>query len=246
MKLRDAYDRLPNTLKKLIREVYYAVPGTERWKRERWVRNVYTKAMHDQRRHIFISIAHYAHINRPTSGYYFEFGSHGANTMRMAYDTFRYLFDFTYVSFDSFVGLPEIADIDKQDIWQKGKLKTSEDDFRRICISHGMSNEKLITVPGFYDQSLGDATAKRFDGKAAAVIYIDSDLYESAVPVLRFVERFIVVGSVIVFDDWNCFHGDPNRGERRAFREFCQLNPNLQFEPFVATGMQSSFICVGT
>ena len=45
-------------------------------------------------------------------GYYFEFGSHEANTMRMAWDTLRHLFDYTYVAFDSFEGLPEPDDLD--------------------------------------------------------------------------------------------------------------------------------------
>ena len=49
----------------------------------------------------------------------------------------------------------------------------------------------------------------------------------------------------MLFDDWNCFLGDPEKGERRAWREFCEVNPELCFEPLVQTGMQASFIRLG-
>jgi hypothetical protein len=48
-----------------------------------------------------------------------------------------------------------------------------------------------------------------------------------------------------VFDDWNCFLGDPRRGERRAFAEFCAQHPTFRFEPFYTTDMQQAFIFVG-
>jgi len=50
---------------------------------------------------------------------------------------------------------------------------------------------------------------------------------------------------VIVFDDWNCYHGDPEAGERRAWREFLEANPELEFVEFVSTGEGKSFIFVG-
>jgi hypothetical protein len=52
-------------------------------------------------------------------------------------------------------------------------------------------------------------------------------------------------GTVVVFDDWFCFHGDPARGQRRAFSEFCLQHPFLRFEPFVQTNEIQSFIYLG-
>ena len=73
---------------------------------EHWVRSEYDAFGRGQRKQIFLSIARFAHINRPIEGYYFEFGSHEANTMRLAWDAFRYLFNWSFVAFDSFEGLP--------------------------------------------------------------------------------------------------------------------------------------------
>ena len=196
------------------------------------------------RRNVFMAIARFHHINRPMNGYYMEFGSHRANTIRQAWDCFRYLFDWQYICFDSFQGLPEITEIDRLQIWQPGKLATSEEEFREICSRHGIPETSLITVKGFYEESLKPETAARFPLKAA-VIYVDCDLYRSTVPVLAFVRQFLQRGTVIVFDDWNCFHADPDRGERRAWREFLADNPSLRFEELLSNAEQRVFVFVG-
>jgi len=214
-------------------------------RRYRWIRREYFKFGQDQRKHIFLCIARFCHINRPIEGYYFEFGCHEANTIRQAYNCFRYLFDWTYVAFDSFEGLPEISDIDKQKIWEKGKLKTSESDFIRIARKHGIPQNRLDTVKGFYDVSLTPELRQRLLPKKAAVVYIDCDLYASTVPVLHFIKDFLQKGTIIVFDDWNCFCADPKKGERRAFSEFCNKNPELKFEKFIETNEAKAFVFTG-
>lgn len=165
--------------------------------------------------------------------------------MRMAYDAFHHLFDWDYVAFDSFEGLPEISEIDRQEIWSKGKLKTTEEEFIEICIKHGMPRNKLITIKGFYENSLTPELKESLLCRKAAVVYIDCDLYMSTVPILNWITEFLQKGTVIVFDDWNCFCGDSNRGERRAFAEYRAQQPELVFEPFLSTGETQSFICIG-
>jgi O-methyltransferase len=213
--------------------------------RGRWIQKEYWQFGQDQRAYIFMSIARFLHINRPIPGYYFEFGCNEANTMRKAWDNFRYLFDFVYVGFDSFEGLPEISDVDKQDIWKKGKLAYAEELFIKKVTCHGMPSNKLRTVKGFYDKSLTLELKHNLLPTKAAVIYIDCDLYVSTVPVLEWVIDFLQVGTVIVFDDWYCFHGDCRRGEQLAWSEFRQRHPELRFSPFVCTNEAASFIFVG-
>lgn len=74
---------------------------------------------------------------------------------------------------------------------------------------------------------------------------MDCDLYLSTVPVLEFVKDLLQKGTVIIFDDWNCFWADPDKGERRAWREFCERYPELGFEELVQTGMQKAFVFTG-
>lgn len=246
--MRRYYDSLPESQKKIIRKLYKKMEvifSSQLYQRNKWIKEVYAKFGSDQKKYIFLSIARFCHINRPIKGYYFEFGCHGANTIKMAYDSFHHLFDWTYVAFDSFEGFPEIQEIDKQEIWEKGKCKTTEDDFIRIATRHGIPKEKLITIKGFYDVSLTPELKSRLLPTKAAVVYIDCDLYTSTVPVLDFIKDFLQKGTIIVFDDWYCFHGDPEKGERRAFREFKDKNPGLIFEDFVQTNEAKSFIFLG-
>ena len=51
--------------------------------------------------------------------------------------------------------------------------------------------------------------------------------------------------TVLVFDDWFCFYGDPAKGERRAFHEFCKSNPDLIFEDYIQTNEAKAFIYLG-
>lgn len=238
---------LPSPLSNLIAGAWNsrANPVGSAGRRARWVRSTYWQFGQDQRRYVFLSIARFLHINRPVPGYYFEFGCNEANTVRMAWSTFHHLFDFHYVGFDSFEGLPEIAAVDKQEIWKKGKLAFAEERFRGRALAHGIPANRLTTVKGFYDKSLTADLKQRLLPTRAAVIYIDCDLYVSTVPVLEWMKDFLQRGTVIVFDDWFCFHGDPERGEQRAWNEFRQRYPQLRFAEFVQTNEAKAFIYVG-
>lgn len=228
-----------------MRTIRDALPLWVLSRKGRWIRRRYWQFGQTQRDYMYMSIARFLHINRPIPGYYFEFGCNEANTMRKAWDHFQHLFDFTYVGFDSFEGLPTITEIDKQPIWEKGKLAFAEQRFISRVLSHGMPKEKLRTIKGFYDASLTSDLKSRLLPTKAAVIYIDCDLYASTTPVLEWIVDFLQLGTVIVFDDWFCFYGDPMRGEQLAWNEFRQRHPELRFSEFVRTNEAASFIYVG-
>jgi O-methyltransferase len=198
-----------------------------------------------QREHLFKCITRFCHLNGLRQGYYLEFGCHKGRTMRLAWDHSNGLFDWTFVAFDSFEGLPDIPPIDRNPMWEKGKCATTEEELIAIVKSSGMPRDRLITVKGFYDQSLTNEIANELLPQKAVVIYVDCDLYTSTVPVLKFVRSFLQKGTIIVFDDWFCFHADPELGQRRAWAEFCRENPALRFIDFVGTGEAQAFIHLG-
>ncbi|HEV3317482.1 MAG TPA: TylF/MycF/NovP-related O-methyltransferase [Candidatus Angelobacter sp.] len=165
--------------------------------------------------------------------------------MRLAWDMFHSLYDWTYVAFDSFEGLPEMDPFDTMPIWKKGDLKTTEEDFVKTVVKHGMPRKKLKIVKGFYNESLTPELRDELLPEKAAVVYIDCDLYSSTTSALDFSKDFLQRGTVIVFDDWFCFYGDPQKGERRAFHEFCKRNPELIFEEYIQTNEAKAFIYLG-
>ena len=228
---------------KIFEKLLSRIPGTFLNKKRRfWLR--YNDKRITNHREIFLSIARFGQINRPFEGYYFEFGCHGGNTLKMAWENFRFLFNLDYVCFDSFEGLPEIKKIDQQIIWEKGKLKTSLKTFEQILKKIGIPKHKIRLVKGFFEKSLTKELQETLLPKKAAVIYIDCDLYDSAKDVLEFCLPFFKEGTILMFDDWNCFNGSPDKGERKAFNNFLSQNRHLNFEDFISTNEQKGFICV--
>jgi O-methyltransferase len=214
-------------------------------KKQQWIYGPHETFRAQARRSIFMSISIFCFHNQPLNGYYFEFGCHKARTMRLAWDTFNSLYDWTYVAFDSFEGLPEMDAADSMPIWKKGDLKTSEETFVEAVVSHGMPRSKLKIVKGFYNESLTPELRDQLLPQKAAVVYIDCDLYSSTVSALNFAKDFLQKGTIVVFDDWFCFYGDPTKGERRAFHEFCERNPELVFEDYIQTNEAKAFIYLG-
>ena len=91
---------------------------------------------------------------------------------------------------------------------------------------------------------MGSSRRKLLPTKAV-VIYVDCDLYDSTVTVLDFAKDLLQKGTIMVFDDWFCFYGDPDKGERTAFKEFLALNPSLVFQDYTQTNEAKAFIYLG-
>src|SRR6267378_4224885 len=213
--------------------------------KHQWIHGPHEAFRAQARRSIFMSISIFCYHIQPLNGYYLEFGCHKARTMRLAWDTFHSLYDWDYVAFDSFEGLPEMEPSDSMPLWKKGDLRTSDTEFVDAVVDHGMPREKLRIVKGFYKDSLTAALRDELLPKKAAVVYIDCDLHSSTSTALDFARDFLQKGTIVVFDDWFCFYGDPDKGERRAFREFRERNPDLIFEDYIQTNEAKAFIFLG-
>lgn len=158
-------------------------------------------------------------------GDYLEFGCHRCRTFRMALtEARRHNQDhMKFFAFDSFEGLPTPTTETSVTKWTQGALTTSEQAFQDLVRKHGVYADRVETIKGFYSDSLTDQLRQRFISKEnkIALVTVDCDLYESAVPVFDFIEPLLQDGSVIYMDD--LFVGNkanPTRGVARAFLEF--------------------------
>ena len=66
--------------------------------------------------------------------------------------------------------------------------------------------------------------------KSVGFVHIDVDLYSSTVTVLDFIKKFLVPGTVILFDDWYCFAPGREMGERKALSEFLKKYSEIELE----------------
>jgi O-methyltransferase len=149
-----------------------------------------------------------------------------------------------FFAFDSFQGLPAPGAIDKESRdFVEGKFTCDLEGFKRNLENCGVDLSKVVVVPGWFQQTCTPKTIETHKMKAASIIHIDCDLYESAKIVLKFVEPLLVDGSVLIFDDWYCFRGNPALGEQRAFTEWAKTMRGWIFSEYQKEGScRNSFI----
>lgn len=158
-------------------------------------------------------------------GDYFEFGCHRCRTFRMALTEARRhnLDHMQFHAFNSFEGLPQPINEISLEIWKRGALSTSEQTFMDYVKTHGIYVDRVKTVKGFYAQSLTPALQRQYidSARKVALVNIDCDLYELAVPVFKFIDPLLQDGAVIYIDDLFAGHkGHPHKGVARAFLEW--------------------------
>ena len=184
--------------------------------------------------------------NTIIEGDYLEFGVANGNTFTIAYHTAQIfnLKSMRFYAFDSFQGLPEIRGIDAEvKHFKEGMFAVEEEHFFMRLKQDKVNLRKVFTIPGWFNETLNNDTKMKLLIKKASLINIDCDLYESTVTVLDFIVDYIQDGTIIVFDDWFCFRGNPNRGEQRAFREWLERNPSMSVSEFHKFGAEgNSFI----
>ena len=170
------------------------------------------------------------------AGDYLEFGVNRGDSFVSAYYFAQRsgLTSMNFYAFDSFQGLPEIKGIDGEGFahFREGTFACDMEEFRRIISRKGVDLNRATLVPGWYDKVLNEETKGKLPLKAAAVVWVDCDLYESTVPVLDFITDYLQNGTILIFDDWFSFRGDPNRGERKAFTEWLNKNPSIKVTEF--------------
>lgn len=126
-----------------------------------------------------------------------------------------------FFAFDSFRGLPKPKEADcHSSDFVEGQFACDLPAVHGNLSAAGVDIRKVVVVPGWFEETCVASTIKKHNMKAASIIHVDCDLYESAKVVLKFVEPLLVNGTVLIFDDWFCFRGSPELGEQRAFHEW--------------------------
>ncbi len=68
---------------------------------------------------------------------------------------------------------------------------------------HGIYMDRVKTIKGYYADSLTKARQAEYvkSARKIALVNVDCDLYESAVPAFDFIEPLLQEGAVIYIDD---------------------------------------------
>lgn len=142
-----------------------------------------------------------------------------------------------FFAFDSFSGLPG-GEAERHADYEKGAYSCSEESFLRNIRSAGVNLDDVVTLPGYFDKTLTSNAKGQLNLTKASIVLIDCDLYESTVPVLKFITDLVGQGTIIIFDDWYRYKGNRHQGEQRACREWLEKNQDIELEKFWQQGPQ--------
>ena len=188
---------------------------------------------------------HFVYKNK-VEGDYLEFGVWQGRSFKSAWrHSQRYLPEVRrhFYLFDSFQGLPAPSGPDAGDIFQGGDYSTSYDEFLALADRAGITRSDYSCIPGWFRETLTESLRSRLPLKKAAIVYIDCDLWESTRFVLAWVRPYLQGGTIVCFDDYFCFKGNPMKGEQRAIREFLGLHSDITFVDYHLFGWHGkSFI----
>ena len=165
-------------------------------------------------------------------GCYYEFGLFRGFALWFAAEMTRRfgVQDFHSHGFDSFRGLPEPTGVDEGAPWAGGSYAVPKAQVESYLRQHGADFSRISLHEGFFSDELFASLSGRVNFGRPALVLVDCDLYASTVPVLRFLAPRLVNGTIVLFDDYNCFKASDEKGQRRALREFLAVNPDLRFE----------------
>lgn len=192
----------------------------------------------ERARELMIELAMKYVLYNKLEGHYLELGVWRGDTFQYAYHEAQRmnLPKMQFYAFDSFRGFSEPMGKDNIGLIRKGNRAFSKDDFLKYISSHDVDLNKVKVVEGWFHETLNQETKRRLEIEKAAIVYIDCDLYEPAFQALNFIADLLEDGALLVFDDWFFLKGHPDRGERKAFHDWVNINPNLRYTDYFDFG----------
>lgn len=124
-------------------------------------------------------------------------------------------------AFDSFQGFPDPSPEDgtgpraRKGWFNVATPRLVRDFLRRGKVPGEFVAERLEIVEGFFEDTVG-----RYDGPGILLLHIDADLYRSYKTVLETLERRVLPGGAILFDEFLGTSGQKWPGAGRAIREY--------------------------
>jgi Phytanoyl-CoA dioxygenase (PhyH)/Macrocin-O-methyltransferase (TylF) len=170
-------------------------------------------------------------------GHFAEFGTFWGRAFYGSYFELSHWLQGRFYAFDSFEGL-SIPD-QRETAYTNGDFIEGAYGYNHISFWAlaeilGLPEDRVVTVPGFFDKSLTQAKAEQLGiaPKSLSVVRIDCDLLDPTKSVLEFITPLLDDGALVYFDDWRLCRSDPNVGERGAVLKWLEANPSFELVDF--------------
>lgn len=140
---------------------------------------------------------------------------------------------------DTFSGMPQ--NNEENFTFAKGTFLSDYDNVHSL-IKKEYDNFKLYK--GTF-QETKEILHNNLKNRKVSIVNLDCDIYASTIQALEIIENYLIIGSVIMFDDFNAFNADNKKGQRRAFGEFLSKSKFTvdEFSTYFYSG--KSFVVTG-
>ena len=169
-----------------------------------------------------------------THGDYLEFGVFTGSSFTCAIKTHRRLkylgkLETSFYGFDSFEGFGDIKEDDKHPFYLNSIFKVNSKKVINEIYKHSRDYNVKI-VKGYFNETILNKDCKKdFDIQKTRCVLFDCDLKDSTKIALNFCLSSLQQGTILIFDDFFSFKGNPSKGVAGAFYEFCEANKNFTF-----------------
>ena len=133
------------------------------------------------------------------------------------------------VGFDSFEGMPEGVEKEDGSHWHKGELYSDVSLTQKNLTRLGVPLSGVELVPGWFADSLTDATRAKLGLTTADVVMVDCVIGSATTEALNFLLPLITDRTIIFFDDWDIFDLEAKTlGEKAAFEAWLVEHPEIK------------------
>ena len=165
-----------------------------------------------------------------SGGVYLEFGVYVGTSLACMYKAATGIgaSKLRMIGFDSFEGMPPGVEKEDGSHWHKGELYSdvslTQQNLRRL----GVPLKAVELVPGWFDDSLTDATRSKLGLTTADVVMVDCVIASATRTALDFLLPLITDRTIVFFDDWDIFDLEAKGlGEKAAFAAWLVDHPEI-------------------
>lgn len=145
-----------------------------------------------------------------------------------------------FIGFDSFDGLPPSEEAHAR--WRPADCAVNHGWHPQLPIGGRVTPQVTrdlfeaceLPEPVLHVGAFADTLARAVpsDIPAIALVHLDCDLYESTRDALEGSAPALQDGTMLMFDDWFHYRGNPRKGQARAFGEFLSRHPEWTASPY--------------
>jgi len=133
---------------------------------------------------------------------------------------------------DIFEGMP--ANNENNKSFVEGNFKSNLEDVKKEIEKYSKKDSNCYFYKGLFSDCENDLK-KNIGSEKVAIANIDCDLKSSTIDALNIVSPHLQIGSIILFDDYNCYNSNNAFGQRKAFNDHAKTSIFI-FEKFFNYG----------